>query len=661
MIEVDKILTNSIIVTMDNDYRILPGGALAVDDDTIVAVGPEGDVLGSYSAPEVIDCGGRIIIPGLINAHTHAAMTLLRGLEDDRRLDVWLLAYIMPVEREFVNPVFCRLGTQLACAEMIRGGVTCFTDMYYFEDAVAAATAEIGMRAVCSQTVLKFPAPDADSFEDSLAAAREFIQRWSDHPLIVPSVAPHAAYTTTPEILKACIDLAIEFDVPLHTHISETLQEVEQWRELYDMPVIPWVKKLGLLEAKVIAAHCVHIDDGEIHTLEHAGVGVVHNPSSNLKLASGFAPVTEMLATGLNVGLATDGPASNNDLDMFEEMRLATFIAKAVTGDPTVLPARQVFEMATSMGAKALHLSHLIGSLEPGKRADLTMVDMQTTHNLPHFDRDPGAIYSRLVYTSKSNDVTDVMVNGKWLMRERKLLTLDEIPLLEAVADIAKRIDAFLIEREESVLSKLVAIGGARQEESYEVQIKVRLPDPAPVLDKLNSGVFEIIRTAHYLEYDNYFSFSDPDQGRLRYREDDFIDERGNVSNVRYRLTLTGPAVEGEYPNSVLLSRSRFIAPAKQSSRFYREYFNPHDEIEIHKDRLRWLLRFQGVELFVNIDRVLKPALDGWFLEIKSRTWSRRDAELKAEKISELLHALEVEDAEAVPQEYPVLVSEKPA
>ena len=661
MIEVDKILTNSIIVTMDDDYRILPGGALAVDDDTIVAVGPEGDVLGSYSAPEVIDCGGRIIIPGLINAHTHAAMTLLRGLEDDRRLDVWLLAYIMPVEREFVNPVFCRLGTQLACAEMIRGGVTCFTDMYYFEDAVASATAEIGMRAVCSQTVLKFPAPDADSFEDSLAAAREFIQRWSDHPLIVPSVAPHAAYTTTPEILKACIDLAIEFDVPLHTHISETLQEVEQWRELYDMPVIPWVKKLGLLEAKVIAAHCVHIDDGEIHTLEHAGVGVVHNPSSNLKLASGFAPVTEMLATGLNVGLATDGPASNNDLDMFEEMRLATFIAKAVTGDPTVLPARQVFEMATSMGAKALHLSHLIGSLEPGKRADLTMVDMQTTHNLPHFDRDPGAIYSRLVYTSKSTDVTDVMVNGKWLMRERKLLTLDEIPLLEAVADIAKRIDAFLIEREESVLSKLVAIGGARQEESYEVQIKVRLPDPAPVLDKLNSGVFEIIRTAHYLEYDNYFSFSDPDEGRLRYREDDFIDERGNVSNVRYRLTLTGPAVEGEYPNSVLLSRSRFIAPAKQSSRFYREYFNPHDEIEIHKDRSRWLLRFQGVELFVNIDRVLKPALDGWFLEIKSRTWSRRDAELKAEKISELLHALEVEDAEAVPQEYPVLVSEKPA
>ncbi len=659
MTEVDKILTNAIIVTMDDEYRIIHSGALAVRDDTIVAVGPEGDVLGSYSAPEVIDCDGRTMIPGLINAHTHAAMTLLRGLEDDRRLDVWLLAYIMPVEREFVNPAFCRLGTQLACAEMIRSGVTCFADMYYFEDAVAAATAEIGMRAVCSQTVLKFPAPDADSFEDSLAAAREFIQRWSGHPLIVPSVAPHAPYTTTPEILKACIDLAIEFNVPLHTHLSETLQEVEQCRERYDMPVIPWVKKLGLLEAKVIAAHCVHIDDGEIHTLKHAGTGVVHNPSSNLKLASGFAPVTEMLATGLNVGIATDGPASNNDLDMFEEMRLATFIAKAITRDPTALPARQVFEMATSMGAKALHIGHLIGSLETGKRADLTMVDLQTTHNLPHFDRDPDAIYSRLVYATKSTDVTDVIVNGRWLMRERNLLTVDETPVLEAVADYAKRIDTFLIEREESVLSKLVAIGGARQEESYEVQIKVRLSDPAPVFDKLNSGTFEIVRTAHYLEYDNYFSFADPDQGRLRYREDDFIDEKGNVFNVRYRLTLTGPAVEGEYPNSVLLSRSRFIAPAKQSSRFYREYFNPLDEIEIHKDRRRWLLRFQGVELFVNIDRILKPVLDGWFLEIKSRTWSRRDAELKAEKISELLHALEVGDAEAVPQEYPILVAEK--
>jgi 5-methylthioadenosine/S-adenosylhomocysteine deaminase len=253
--------------------------------------------------------------------------------------------------------------------------------------------------------------------------------------------------------------------------------------------------------------------------------------------------------------------------------------------------------------------------------------------------------------------VTDVMVNGKWLMRDRKLLTLDEKSLLQAASEYAQRIDTFLIEREGSVLSKLIAIGGARQEESYEVQVKVRLPEPDPVLEKLNSEEFEIVRTAHYLEYDTYFSFDDPREGRLRYREDDFIDDDGNIFNVRYRLTLTGPLAEHEYPDSVLLSRSRFIAPAQHSARFYHEYFNPTDEIEISKDRLRWLLRYQGVELFVNIDRVTKPELDGCFLEIKSRTWSRRDAELKAEKISELLRELGVEDAEAVPQEYPDFVS----
>ncbi len=657
MPEVDHILTHATIVTMDDNYRIIPDGALAVLNDRIFAVGSVKDILASYTSSQIIDCSGKTMIPGLINTHTHAAMTLLRGLEDDRRLDVWLLGYIMPVEKEFVNPNFSRLGTQLACAEMIRSGVTCFADMYYFENAVAEATADAGMRAVCAQTVLKFPSPDAYSYEDSLGAAREFIQRWSGHPLITPAVAPHAAYTTTPEIITACKDLAVEFDVPLLIHIAETLSEVEQWREQYEMPVIPWVKKLGLLEAKVLAAHCVHIDEGEIHTLEHAGSGVAHNPSSNLKLASGFAPVTEMLETGLNVGLATDGPASNNDLDLFEEMRLATFIAKAITKDPTALPARQVFEMATSMGAKALHLGHLTGSIVPGKRADLALVDMETTHNSPHFTRDPEAIYSRLVYATKSTDVTDVMVNGKWLMRDRELLTLDEDRLLQGAAEYAGMIDNFLIEREGSVLSKLIAIGGARQEESYEVQVKVRLPDPEQVLEKLNSGEFEIVRTAHYLEYDTYFSFNDPDESRLRYREDEFVDDEGNIFNIRYRLTLTGPAAEHEYPDSVLLSRSRFIAPAQHSARFYHEYFNPTDEIEINKDRLRWLLRYQGVELFVNIDRLLKPELDDCFLEIKSRTWSRRDAELKAEKISELLRELGVEDSEAVPQEYPDLMT----
>jgi 5-methylthioadenosine/S-adenosylhomocysteine deaminase len=541
---------------------------------------------------------------------------------------------------------------------MIRSGVTCFADMYYFEDAVAQATSEAGMRAVCSQTVLKFPAPDAESYEDSLRAGRSFIERWKGHPLIVPSIAPHAPYTCTPDILRECKALAVEFDVPLHIHISETEQEVEQWREEYDMPVVPWVKKLGLFEAKVLAAHCVHVDEGEIHTLEHAGVGVAHNPSSNLKLASGFAPVTDMLEIGLNVGIATDGPASNNDLDMFEEMRLATFIAKAVNGDPTALPARETFAMATRLGARALHLGEITGSLEVGKRADLILLDTDRIHNTPHYNRDENAIYSRLVYAAKSSDVTDVMVNGRWLMRARELLTIDEAPLLEAAAEYAREIDAFLITREGSLLSKLVAIGGAEREESYEVQIKVRLSNPQPIIERLNSGEYEVVRTAHYQEYDSYFSFGDPEEGRLRYREDEFVDDKGDIFNVRYRLTMIGPAAEHEYPNSVLLSRSRFIAPATHSLRFYREYFEPESEIRIYKDRLRWLLRFEGVELFVNLDQVFEPELPGCFLEIKSRTWSRGDAEMKAQKISDLLVSLGIEDAEPIRDEYPELVSE---
>jgi 5-methylthioadenosine/S-adenosylhomocysteine deaminase len=523
---------------------------------------------------------------------------------------------------------------------------------------VAEAVAEVGMRAVLGQTVLKFPSPDADAYEDSLARAREFIIRWRGHELIIPSVAPHAPYTCTEEILRACTDLAVEFDVPLHIHISETAQEVEEWREKYDMPVIPWVKKLGLFEAKVLAAHCVHIDEGEIHTLKHAGAGVSHNPSSNLKIASGFAPVQQMLEEGIHLGLGTDGPASNNDLDMFEEMRLASFAAKAITGDPTAVPARDTLAMATRLGAKALHIDHLAGSLEPGKRADFALVDLATVHASPHFEYDPLEIYSRLVYAAKSTDVTDVMVNGNWLLRARELQTVETGPLIEEAANYAQRISAFLVERENSVVSKLVAIGGAEQEESYEVQIKIRIPDPAALIEILESGTLDIIRSAHYREFDTYYTFDDPDQGRLRYREDEFVNEAGEVYNVRYRLTLIGPTAEREFAQSVLLSRSRFIAPATNSERFYREYFNPSHEFDIEKDRLRWLVRFQDNEFFINIDQLKEPKIDGKFLEIKSRTWSRKDAEEKAGLILELLKTLGLEGAEEINQEYPDLAAE---
>ena len=653
----DILLTNAIVLTMDIALTKYEPGAVAVKGDQILAVGPEAEVKSQYIARETIDCQGRVVMPGLVNAHTHVPMTLMRGLADDLRLDVWLLGYMMPVEREFVSPDFVRLGTSLACVELIRSGVTCFADMYFFEEHVARATAEAGLRAVCSQSVLKFPTPDAQSYEESLAAARDFIVRWKDHSLIVPSVAPHAPYTCTEEILRSTAALAAEFDVPLHTHLAETALEVENSRSAYGMPVIPYVKKQNLFDAKVLAAHCVHIDEGEMMTLRHHKAGVAHNPSSNLKLASGFAPVRKMLELGLNVGIGTDGPASNNDLDMFEEVRLAAFVAKAVSGDPTVLPAQQALSMATRLGANALHLGHLVGTLEAGKRADLIVVDLSALYNSPRFNRDPNGIYAQLVYTAKAVDVKDVMVNGRWLMRERELSHLDQASLLEAAEEYARRIDIFLIEREKSVLSKLIAIGGAAEGESFEVQAKVRIADPAPVLEAMRRPEIEVLHYRHYHEFDNYFLFDDPKQGTIRYREDEYLDEKGEVNNVRYRLTLIGPAREREFPSDVLLSRSRFLAPATHSPRFYREYFKPGKEVDIEKDRLRWRVLFQGTEFFINLDQVKKPDL-GYFLEVKSRTWSRNDAEHKASLVKELIEVLGIVDQASVPKDYLEMVAD---
>lgn len=658
MTHVDTLFTNAFILTMDQNLTQYSPGAVAVKGDSILAVGHEDEIKKEYSATETIDCEGQVLMPGLINAHTHVPMTLLRGLADDLRLDVWLMGYMMPVEREFVSPEFVQLGTLLACAEQIRSGVTTFNDMYYFEEDVARAAAQAGVRAVCGQTVMKFPAPDAASFEDSLAMAREFIQRWKDHPLIVPAVAPHAPYTCTAEILRATAELAREFDVPLHTHLSETALEVENMRSENGIPVIPYVKKQGLLEAKVIAAHCVHIDAGEIRTLMHAGAGVSHNPSSNLKLASGFAPVMKMLETGLNVGIGTDGPASNNDLDMFEEVRLAAFVAKAVTNDPTSLPASQALLMATRLGAQALHIGHLTGSIEAGKRADLILVDVSPLHNSPSFKRAADNTYAQIVYASKSTDVSDVMVNGKWLMRDRQLLTVKESELLSQAAEIARKIDSFLIAREQSVLSKLIALGGSMEQESFEVQVKVKITDRELILQAMERPEIEILRQRHYSEHDIYFFFEDPSQGRLRYREDDFIDDvKGIVTNVRARLTLIGQKREGKFENEVLLSRSRFIAPATQSPRFYREYFRPKSEVQIDKDRLRWHIRYKDTEFFVNLDRVTEPEL-GSFLEVKSRTWSRKDADNKAQLVTELLELLGASGGETVTKDYIDIIHE---
>ncbi len=652
----DILLINAHVLTMDEEMKQYRPGALAVKGDSILAVGLEAEIKAQYSAIQTIDCGGKILMPGLVNAHTHIPMTLLRGLADDLRLDVWLMGYMMPVEREFVSPDFCRLGSLIACTEFIKGGVTSFADMYYFEEDVAKATAEAGLRGVLGQSVMKFPTPDSKSFEDSLAMARDFIQRWKNHPLIVPSIAPHAPYTCTPEILRACAQLAVEFDIPLHTHIAETAFEVENMRNENNMPVVPYVKKQGLFDAKVLAAHCVHIDEGEIRTLQHYNAGVAHNPSSNLKLASGFAPVNKMLEVGLNVGIGTDGPASNNDLDMFEEIRLAAFIAKAVSNDPTVLPAPQALLMGTRLGAQAMHIGHITGSLEVGKRADLILIDTSPLHNSPRFERDPNNAYAQIVYASKSTDVSDVMVNGKWLMRDRNLLTVNEKDLLQQAASYAKRIDSFLMAREQSVLSKLIALGGSIEEESFEVQMKVQVKDLSVIQKAIKSLGLEILYQKHYRQYDNYFTFDDPLQGHLRYREDDLIDEKGKVLNVRTRLTLLGENREGEFNQDVLLSRSRYLAPAGQTLRFYREYFKPTGEKIIEKDRQRWHVSYKGEEFYLNLDTVERPDL-GCFIEIKSRTWSRKDATRKAELAAELVTSLGAASAKHITSDYVKLVS----
>ncbi|MFU8772217.1 MAG: amidohydrolase family protein, partial [Anaerolineales bacterium] len=298
---------------------------------------------------------------------------------------------------------------------------------------------------------------------------------------------------------------------------------------------------------------------------------------------------------------------------------------------------------------------HLTGSLEPGKRADLILVNINNWHNIPHYRRDENSIYAQLVYAAKSTDVTDVMVNGQWLMRDHRLLTLEEQGLAEQAHDYARRIDAFLIEREQSVLSKLIAIGGATEGESFEVQVKARIPDPKLVLTALEKPEIEILYSRHYHEYDSYFIFDDPEQGSLRYREDEYIDEDGNISNIRYRLTLIGQQRERHYPNDVLLSRSRYLAPAVHSLRFYREYFKPTHEIFVEKDRLRWSVLYKSTEFYINLDRLDQPNL-GYFVEVKSRTWSRRDAEHKAEVSTDLILFLGATPEDIIVEEYPALV-----
>ncbi|HEY81155.1 MAG TPA: amidohydrolase family protein [Caldilineae bacterium] len=659
MRQVDTLITGGTVVTMNARRDLFSPGAVAIRGHQIVAVGPEDRVRQLVESDNVVDATGKLVIPGFVNAHTHVPMTLLRGLADDLRLDVWLLGYMMPVEREFVGPDFVDVGTRLGCAEMLLSGVTTFNDMYYYEEDVARAAADVGMRAVLGQTVLKFPSPDAASYEESLDLCRGFIKRWQGHELITPAIAPHAPYTTTDDILRDVLNLALEMDAPIHIHLSETALEVTDAKRDFGAPPIEYVDRLGLTEAKLIAAHCVHIEPHEIKLLAGTDAGVAHNPSSNLKLASGFAPVVEMREAGIPVGIGTDGPASNNDLDMFEEARLASFLPKAVKGDPTALPAPDVFAMMTIEGAKALHLDGVIGSLEAGKYADIVVVDQDAPHATPRFHLSPNNVYSHLVYAAHASDVRHVWVHGRQLVRDRELLTID-LPAVQARArEIAQQINDFMSQREGSLLIKIIAIGGFEQRETFEVQVKVRTHDLQGVEKRLQELHLDVVKHSVRQQFDTYFLFGGRDNRYLRYREDNElvgkepgVGPAGLTVKPFYTLTLMEGIVEREYQDSIILTRSRYTAQATYSLRFYREYFNPDEEVEVVKWRTRYRVTYEDAEFAINMDHITRPQGMGDFVEIKARTWSASDAEHKADLISKLLRELGLDPSQSVRAEY---------
>jgi len=406
---------------MDGSRRVLENGAVAVKSGRIVAVDDTAEIDRSYAAREVINATGKVVIPGLINGHTHVPMTLFRGIADDLDLQEWLTKYIFPAEAKNVTEDFVRVGTRLGLAEMLRSGTTTYCDMYYFEDAIADETFKAGMRGVLGETVIDFPVADNKTYEQALAYVDRFVSRWKGNPLIVAAIAPHAPYTVSEDHLKAARALSDRTGAPIVIHISETQREVDDSLKAKGARPVDYLNRIGFLNNRVVAAHMVWPSEGELELLKKLGVGIVHNPQSNMKLASGVAPVPAMLRADLPVGLGTDGAASNNDLNIWEEMDTAAKLHKLISNDPKVVSAEQAFEMATIRGARALHLENQIGSIEKGKRADLAIVDLDALNQTPFYN-----IYSDLIYATKAGDVRTVIVEGRVVMRDRRLLTLNE-------------------------------------------------------------------------------------------------------------------------------------------------------------------------------------------------------------------------------------------
>lgn len=439
------IVSGGIVVTMangDSSKKMIEDGAVAVKDGKIVAVDSSVEILKKYSARQIVNAKGKFVIPGLVNTHTHVPMGLFRGLGNDLDLQQWLTQYIFPGEGKNVDEAFVRAGTRLGLAEMIRGGTTTYCDMYYFEDAIADETFKAGMRGVLGETVIDFPVPDNKTFAEGLAYSEKFIKKWQGNKLITPAIAPHAPYTVSEANLKAADALSKRLNSPLLIHLAEAPTETNDILEKTGLRPISYLAKIGLLSDRMIAAHVVHANDEELDLLKKFDVGVGHNPESNMKLASGVARVPQMLTMNMRVGLGTDGAASNNDVNMWEEMDSAAKLHKLYANDPKVASAAQMFEMATIGGARALHMEKEIGSLETGKRADIVIVDADQLNQIPRGGYEN--TFSVLVYSTKANDVRTVIIEGKIIMRDRVLLTLNEAAIRKEANFYRQKIDQSL-------------------------------------------------------------------------------------------------------------------------------------------------------------------------------------------------------------------------
>lgn len=426
----DLVIANGTVVVMDEADTIIENGMVSVSGDRITALG-QGSGGDLKSQAKVIDANGGIIMPGLINTHNHAAMTCFRGLADDMELMTWLNDYIFPAEAGLTRDRVYT-GALLACAEMMLSGTTCFSDMYLFEQEVARAACDAGMRAVVGEVLYDFDSPNYGPIEKGFDYTLDLIERWQNHPLITIAVEPHSPYLCAPDLLRRAADISQNYNIPMIMHVAETAGEVKQIQNTYHKSPVAHLADIGVLWPGFLACHCVAVSDADIQLLKGHNVKVSHNPESNMKLASGVAPVPAMQAAGICVGLGTDGPASNNNLDMFMEMDAAAKIHKVNLMDPTVMDAQTVLRMATIDAARSLGLDGQTGSLEPGKKADIIVIDTKKPHLTPMYN-----IYSQLVYAAGGNDVRHVIINGMHAVKDRKLLSFNVDETMDKMSQIA--------------------------------------------------------------------------------------------------------------------------------------------------------------------------------------------------------------------------------